>query len=234
MLLQSEHVLWQLEALFQERQKIWTTTYDIFRQTAVNWNVLVISLSHHVTTTDQHNSMEEIPCHVVGNWICYILLRFQFLTATSMKTAVFYVVALCSLVEVYRHFRGACCLHHHVTHCPDYGGSTNLWNIGKLLPDYTEQPPRRQPSCYISSCLYSWVVTLRCDKLVHSYCRQPGCLHLQGSLHSADKPAHHNTMLSTKNENEICFKPLRKPEDCYTITHSPIFRSVNASYTSTQ
>jgi hypothetical protein len=26
--------------------------------------------------------------------------------------AVFWVVAPCSLVEVYRHFRGACCLHH--------------------------------------------------------------------------------------------------------------------------
>jgi hypothetical protein len=29
------------------------------------------------------------------------------------KTTVFWVVAPCSLVEVYRRFRGACCLHHH-------------------------------------------------------------------------------------------------------------------------
>jgi hypothetical protein len=29
-----------------------------------------------------------------------------------MKMAVFWVVALCSLVEVYWHFRGCCCLHH--------------------------------------------------------------------------------------------------------------------------
>jgi hypothetical protein len=29
-----------------------------------------------------------------------------------MKMAVFWVVAPCSLAEVYRHFRGACCLHH--------------------------------------------------------------------------------------------------------------------------
>jgi hypothetical protein len=28
-----------------------------------------------------------------------------------MKMAVFWVVAHCSLVEVYRHFRGPCCLH---------------------------------------------------------------------------------------------------------------------------
>jgi hypothetical protein len=31
---------------------------------------------------------------------------------TSMKMAVFWVVAPCSLVEVYRRFRGASCLHH--------------------------------------------------------------------------------------------------------------------------
>jgi hypothetical protein len=29
-----------------------------------------------------------------------------------MKIAVFWVVALCSLVEVYQRFRGPCCLHH--------------------------------------------------------------------------------------------------------------------------
>jgi hypothetical protein len=36
------------------------------------------------------------------------------------KMAVFWVVALCSLVEVYGHFRGACCLHHQDDdHCPN-------------------------------------------------------------------------------------------------------------------
>jgi hypothetical protein len=39
-------------------------------------------------------------------------VRFQVLTAASMKMAVYRVVAPCSLVEVYRRFRGACCLHH--------------------------------------------------------------------------------------------------------------------------
>jgi hypothetical protein len=37
---------------------------------------------------------------------------FEVLTATSMKTAVFWVAATCSLVEVYHRFRGTCCLHH--------------------------------------------------------------------------------------------------------------------------
>jgi hypothetical protein len=49
-------------------------------------------------------------------------LRFQVLTAASMKMAVFWVVTLCSLVEVYRHFRGAYCLHHQSDECPDDGG----------------------------------------------------------------------------------------------------------------
>jgi hypothetical protein len=30
----------------------------------------------------------------------------------------------------------------------DDGGSKDLWNVGKLLPDYTKQQPRRQPSSY--------------------------------------------------------------------------------------
>jgi hypothetical protein len=36
------------------------------------------------------------------------LVRFQVLTASSMKMVVFWAVAPCSLVEVYRRFRGAC------------------------------------------------------------------------------------------------------------------------------
>jgi hypothetical protein len=39
-------------------------------------------------------------------------LRFQVLTAASVKMDVFCVVAPCNLVEVYRRFRHACCLHH--------------------------------------------------------------------------------------------------------------------------
>jgi hypothetical protein len=36
----------------------------------------------------------------------------------------------------------------HITHRPDGGGSKDLWNVGKLLPDYTVLQPRRQPSSY--------------------------------------------------------------------------------------
>jgi hypothetical protein len=39
-------------------------------------------------------------------------IGFEVLTAVSTKTDVFWVVAPCSLVEVYQRFRGPCCLHH--------------------------------------------------------------------------------------------------------------------------
>jgi hypothetical protein len=42
---------------------------------------------------------------------------FEVLTAVSTKMAVFWVVAPCSLVEVYQRFRGPCCLHHQGDEC---------------------------------------------------------------------------------------------------------------------
>jgi hypothetical protein len=70
----------------------------------------------------------------------------KFVTANTketldMLTAVFCVVAPCSLVEIYQRLRGPCCLHHQH---PDYGGSKVLWNVGKSLPDYMVLQPRRQ------------------------------------------------------------------------------------------
>jgi hypothetical protein len=50
-------------------------------------------------------------------------VRFEVIMAASMKMAVFWVVAPCSLVEVHRRFRSACCLHHHKG---DDGGSKDL------------------------------------------------------------------------------------------------------------
>jgi hypothetical protein len=62
--------------------------------------------------------------------VCYkYAFQIQKKTVSHMKMAVFWVVAPCSLVEVYR-------FHHD-------GGSKDLWNVGKLLPDYTALQPRR-------------------------------------------------------------------------------------------
>jgi hypothetical protein len=74
-------------------------------------------------------------------------MRIEVLMAWSIKMAVFWFVALCSLVEVYWHSRGACCLHR-----PDDRGSRHLWNISKPLPDYMAQQLRRQPSSNLKTC----------------------------------------------------------------------------------
>jgi hypothetical protein len=44
--------------------------------------------------------------------LTFDLVRFQVLTATSMKMAVLWDVAPCSLVEIDQRFRGDSCLHH--------------------------------------------------------------------------------------------------------------------------
>jgi hypothetical protein len=46
------------------------------------------------------------------------VVRFEVLTATSIKKTVFWDVAPCSLVEVYRRCGGACCLQHHAILSP--------------------------------------------------------------------------------------------------------------------
>jgi hypothetical protein len=52
------------------------------------------------------------------NFFLYKIAYFNLLCGVKMrilwdkKMAVFWVVALCRLVEVYRRFRGACCLYH--------------------------------------------------------------------------------------------------------------------------
>jgi hypothetical protein len=58
-----------------------------------------------------------------------LFIGFEVLMTVRMKMAVFWVVTLCSLVEIYQHFRGTCWLHHQG---PDDGGSKYLWNVSKL------------------------------------------------------------------------------------------------------
>jgi hypothetical protein len=41
---------------------------------------------------------------------------------------------------------GGECEDGHLTHRPDKGGSTDLWNVGKLTPIYTALQDRRRPS----------------------------------------------------------------------------------------
>jgi hypothetical protein len=63
------------------------------------------------------------------NTLCFICTIFSN-DLLAVKMAVFWVVAPCSVVEVYWRF------------------SKHLWNAGEILLDYTAQQPRRQPSSY--------------------------------------------------------------------------------------
>jgi hypothetical protein len=51
----------------------------------------------------------------------------------EVKAAVFWDIAVCSLVEINRRFRGTYCFHHQ----SDNRGSKHLFNIGQFLRDYT-------------------------------------------------------------------------------------------------
>jgi hypothetical protein len=79
-------------------------------------------------------------------------------TAASIKMAVFWDVAPCSLVDIDRRFRA------------------HLWNVGQFLQDYTAQHPRRQSSLWnasscnflspaITSSLYVQILSAPCSQI---------------------------------------------------------------------
>jgi hypothetical protein len=76
-------------------------------------------------------------------------VKFQVLTAASMNMTVFWDVAPCNLIKDYRRFRDAYCLHYRL----DDAGRKYLWNVGKLLPFFTAQHPRRQSF----KCNFDWM-----------------------------------------------------------------------------
>jgi hypothetical protein len=82
-----------------------------------------------------HFSSISFPCNLYDYEIAYENMRFQVLTAASMKFRfVFWDVLPCKII-VNRRFRGTCCLHHQ--------GSTYLWNVGQQL-FYMALHPRSQ------------------------------------------------------------------------------------------
>jgi hypothetical protein len=87
-----------------------------------------------------------------------------------MKMAVFRDVAPCSLVEVYQCFRDPCCLHHQGDESDD-GGSKDLWNVGKLLLDYTALQPRWQPSSYYLKCFLGSVSHISVPFFIYMFIR---------------------------------------------------------------
>jgi hypothetical protein len=70
--------------------------------------------------------------------------------SSEMKMAVFWVVAACSLIEVYRRFRGTCCLHHQGTHRPDDVGNTSLVNYYQTTGRYNPEDSHLQNLKWLS------------------------------------------------------------------------------------
>jgi hypothetical protein len=65
-----------------------------------------------------------------------VLVRFQVLTATSIKMTVFWGVSPCNLVETDRCFRGVCCLQHQGDEYTVNSSETSAIFLFFKLPDY--------------------------------------------------------------------------------------------------
>jgi hypothetical protein len=102
------------------------------------WELIINSVPQR-----NHNTC---PLHTKTNRLTLfkeiIVVRFQVLTAMSMKSTAFWDTGPCSLVEVYRRFRSACI-------GTDDGGSTHLRNVGILQRGYTVLYARRLSSSKI-------------------------------------------------------------------------------------
>jgi hypothetical protein len=69
-----------------------------------------------------------------------------------MEMAVFWVVTPCSLLEVYRRFRGACCLHHLGDRCVTDSLQLNDWIIIIKRSPITCAPSKALSNFLISHC----------------------------------------------------------------------------------
>jgi hypothetical protein len=126
---------------------------DMFR--FHNYIIIIINFmidhkicSNHIGIFRRHLPIFSLGVHrLYALWVYIHLLcglvykvRFQVLTAASMKFTFFFWDVLPCKIIVERRFRGTCCLHHYR---PDDGGSTYLWNVGRQL-FYTAVHPRTQ------------------------------------------------------------------------------------------
>jgi hypothetical protein len=102
-------------------------------------------------------------------------------SASYLKMTVFWVVAPCSLVEVYWHFRGACCpdyrlrgtttqktdIHLHTRRCENLKSHSFIFYV---LISYTYAlliwiNSLKNKACYINFLLTSWYMTRHSDKI---------------------------------------------------------------------
>jgi hypothetical protein len=97
--------------------RTWTTNKITDKILKKTWEIFI---SHFWVMLNQFWHKE----HIFPKW------DFEVVTAANMKITVFWVVAPCCLVEVFRRFRSR----------------KHLCNVGKFLPGWTAQQPGRQLS----------------------------------------------------------------------------------------
>jgi hypothetical protein len=116
---------------------VYDTKYCCCRATCLSGHI--VDFTTHTSTVCIRYQVLLLSCNMFVRSHCRlhythtstVCIRYQVLLATyyKEKMAVFWVVAPCSLVEVYQRFRGPCCLHHQGD-------------------EYTVLQPRRQQSSY--------------------------------------------------------------------------------------
>jgi hypothetical protein len=124
------------------RRKCFLQNNEVCRLPLYVANVATVSravtLSIHASASKIQHCKIIYFIHTISRRTGFFQVRSEVLTEASMKLTVFWDVALCTLVEVFRRFRGAYCLHQQGL---DDGCSKHLWNVGNLLPDYTANIP---------------------------------------------------------------------------------------------
>jgi hypothetical protein len=107
---------------------------------------------------------------IISGRNCKYVVRFQVLTATSMKMIVFWGITSCRFLEVYRRFRGAYCLHHkqststrlhcHVLVCVlriTLNGITYIaWTLKPTLTITMKLKAKRRLECIEHSCCFNF------------------------------------------------------------------------------
>jgi hypothetical protein len=151
-----------------------------------------------------------------------------------LKMTVFWHAAPCILVQVNRSFRGVYCLHH----------QGDEENVGKFLPDYTAQHPRRQSSSDLppweheisdadlvmhceSSGRVSFVICVRPVSIYHYVCSTEILLFMPPLLTTLYGVVHGSNMLICISSNSNSLSPWRKPDTIgvYFGTYRTHFRS---------
>jgi hypothetical protein len=124
------------------------------------------------------------------------------------------------------------------THRPDDGGSKDLWNVGKLLPDYTVLQPIRQPSSlYVVStssdlCIHVWsayhlsVQFVKWRPLSHNiedrHCSWIASVINQHHWHHLSTPIHCFIRVHTSNKITSSALGHQGPSISYSILRSKI------------